>query len=268
MDYSESLENQIVTSEADQQRTKEWFEARRGRFTGSKIKTLMGTERSASKMEWGRPEKMLSFGESAIKYIYSKCRERQTAKVIDTGSTLQMKYGAEHEGMIKSAYLKHSPVHEIKECAFVEFIDGIAGSSPDGEVWQNGKKIAAFEAKFATSWDGEFARVEEVFDQKHLDFWQVQSEMLSLRVDKCIYVTAEPPRSIFEPECTGIIVQTILASPIHQCAIIERCLLSDAIIEYKIENSATVRDSIVAVGSKWDFESALVTNEFKKNGLL
>ena len=87
-------------SNEDLQRTDQWFEARRGRFTGSGIKDLMTCSRSKANYEWGRPEKLIDFGEAAKKYIYSKFKERQRSKVVKTAFSQDMKYGTENEAAI------------------------------------------------------------------------------------------------------------------------------------------------------------------------
>jgi len=213
------------------QRSPEWFEARRGCFTGSKIKNLMSCNQSASKMEWGRVEKILSIGEAAKKYIYTKARERQTGKVIETASTLSMKYGTENEGEIKEVFLATNSNFSIEECDFIK-LNTYLGASPDGLATdlKTGEKLAV-EIKANTSFDSEYYREIEAFDQSHMDFWQVQTEMMVLKVEKCLYITAEPSESIFSPKIEAVNYQIVKNSPIHQNAIYHRARLGNSIIE-------------------------------------
>ena len=225
------IEHFGAANNVDLQRTEKWFKDRLGVFTDSKIKLLMSCNQSASKMEWGRVEKILSIGEAAKKYIYSKARERQTGKVIETATTLSMRYGTENEGAIKDFFDKNIGGYEIKECGFIKFNDYL-GASPDGLAidTRTGEKLAV-EIKANTSFDSEYDREIEAFDQSHMDFWQVQTEMMVLKVEKCLYITAEPSESIFNPKIEAVNYQIVKNSPIHQNAIYHRARLGNSIIE-------------------------------------
>ena len=52
----------LIKDNASFQRTNEWLEQRKGRFTGSKIKDLMGCGRSTAQKPWGSIEKVYDFG--------------------------------------------------------------------------------------------------------------------------------------------------------------------------------------------------------------
>lgn len=221
----------IDTEGEDLQRTEEWFNARKGRFTGSGIKDLMSCDRSASKMEWGRAEKLISFGDAAKKYIYSKFKERQRNKIVRTATSSAMRYGTENEGSILHLLKEQFQKYTFEEVGFIEFIDGVAGSSPDGRVITDTGEVLGLEIKAATDWSGVYDRHVLPVDQKNKDFWQLQSEMLSLDVSRIMYVTAEPSESIFEPNITDLSIRYVDASPIHQDAIKKRCLIADEIIK-------------------------------------
>lgn len=234
------------------QRSPEWFEKRKGRFTGSKIKDLMKCTASSKKYEWGRPEKIIDFSDTAIKYIYSKAKEIQRNKVVKTQSSASMKYGTNNESVVKELLKKQYPNAVFSDCDFIEFIPNIAGASPDGLVnWDSGE-VTGLEIKCATDWGGEFDRVEEDVDQSHGDFWQLQAEMLALKVKKLMYVIAEPSEDIFEPNITDLEILFVDASPIHQQAIIHRCMIGAKAISYFL-TGIKIKKSIVKACTEYEF---------------
>lgn len=220
----------IKTSE-ELQRTDDWHQQRKGRFTGSKIKELMSCSRSTAKFEWGRPEKLIDFGETAKKYVYSKAKEIQRNKIIKTPTSAAMQYGTNNEPIIKKLLKKQFPDYRFDEVGFIEFIEGIAGASPDGRIYRESDQIG-LEIKAATDWGTIYSRHEIPIDQSHDDFWQLQAEMLALRVNEIMYVVAEPSESIFEPNITDLSIEYVQASPIHQQAIINRCMIGRNAIKY------------------------------------
>ncbi len=207
----------------DLQRTPEWYEQRRGKFTGSEIHKLMGT---SNKMEWGRPEKLIDFNETAKKYVFSRAKERQRKKVIKKRMGRPANYGKEVESVILEMLKKEYPKYKFEEVGFIEFLKGIAGASCDGLV--NYKM--GLEMKGPVDWDTQYTRHEKPFDQKHSDFWQIQSGMLALNVNKFMYVLAEPPEDMYEPEIFDLSIKIVDASPIHQKAIIQRCEIGNEAI--------------------------------------
>lgn len=217
------------------QRSEEWFEQRRGKFTGSRIKDLMACDRSASKMEWGRPEKILAIGEKAKKYIYEKAMERKTGKIIKIRSTAAMRYGTENEEIIKNVFLNQNKEYDFFECGFMA-INEYLGASPDGELinTDNGL-IYGMEIKAASSWSGFFDRTELPLEEKHIDFWQVQTEMMAFEHSELIYVVAEPSENISDPVIEKIIFQKVKESKIHQNAILQRAKLANEIIELYLD---------------------------------
>lgn len=220
----------FVNNSSNQQRTVEWFEKRKGRFTGSKITDLMACTQSTAKLEWGRAEKLIDFGDTAKKYIYSKAKEIQRNKVIQTPAAAAMKYGTNNEPVVFSLLQKMYPNATFETCDFIEFIPLIAGASPDGRVnWDDGE-VTGLEIKCAVDWGGVYDRAVVKVDQKNKDFWQLQSEMLSLKVNRMMYVIAEPSENMFEPNITDLEVVFVDASEIHQQAIKHRCMIGSKAI--------------------------------------
>lgn len=212
------------TTEIDNSRN-EFYESRKGRFTGSSGKVFMGCTRASSKMEWGRAEKILDFSDTALAYVFSKAKERQRNKVVRGASSAAMNYGSNQESTVKEILRQKG--YEFVDTKFIEFIPGVAGSSPDGYLEKNN---SALEIKCATDWNGLFSRFENPFDETHQDFWQINFECLSLKADKCLYVIAEPSENIFEPNITDLAIKIVKPSKIHQDSIIHRCYIADEMI--------------------------------------
>lgn len=248
----------------ESQRTDEWFEDRRGRFTGSEMKKLMSCSDYSKRMEWGRAEKLIDFGKTARKYVYSRAKERQRKKVIKSATSAAMRYGSTYEdvvfGMLKEKY----PREVFKKVGFIEFMEGVAGASPDGTVCifshgPNGpaqiqKQIIGLEIKLSTDWGGVYSRHEVAIDQSHQDFWQLQAEMLALNVKEIMYVVAEPPVDIFEPEITDLSIRYVNASPIHQEALKQRCMIGDEAIRMYLNGNSDINECIQIACTNFEIE--------------
>jgi len=223
----------LQVDESELQRTEQWFKDRLGRFTGSEMHKLMACGISSAKMEWGRAEKLVDFGETAKKYIFSKCKERQRNKVIRKIETLKMTFGKKQEDGIFELLEAMYPNYQFEKVGFIEFIPKTAGASPDGKVIckLSGEEMG-LEIKCSTDWDTLYSRHEEDFDQSHQDFWQIQSEMLAFNVNKLMYVVAEPPETILDPVITDLSVKIVESSQIHQTAIFQRCMIGEQVVQY------------------------------------
>ena len=74
---------------------------RLGNWTASAFKALMSSSQSGAKISWSENHRIFLFGKTALKYIYSNGKERQTGRYIDKGDgTLKMKYGTAVEPLI------------------------------------------------------------------------------------------------------------------------------------------------------------------------
>ena len=208
-----------------------WHEQRRGKFTGSKIKELMSCGRSTSKIEWGRPEKIIDFGEVAKKYVFSRAKERQSGIVLQRSIGRNGDYGNLVEPIIFKMLQEKYTNLNFENVGFIEFIKGIAGASPDGLIGG----VTGLEIKAPMTWETFYSRMETPFDQKHDDFWQIQSEMSALGVNELMYAIADPPENLFEPEIKNVSEKIVYASPIHQNAIKQRCLIGNAAIEMYLD---------------------------------
>ena len=225
---------------ADLQRTPEWHEQRRGMVTGSKTNDLMNCDRSAAKKEWGRPEKTIALGKSAIKYIFEKAMEREHGKVIEIPDVVQMQYGRTAEPVIVKMlkeYFSGEKNFEFVDQGFIKVpgYEEYLGASPDGLGIVKPDNVG-IEIKASTNWGTLYDRIIEPVDQSHKDFWQLQTEMLALQVDMLYYVIAHPPASVYDflasdniTEQIGMIgeieVIEVKASKLHQDEILKRAVL-------------------------------------------
>ncbi len=224
------------------QRTDQWFEDRRGKFTGSEIYKLMSCTKASKAYEWGRAEKTIDFSEIAKKYVFGKAKERQRKIVLRRSIGKNGDFGEEAEKIVFEMLKVKFSDYKFEKAKFLEFIEGIAGASPDGLV----NYEMALEIKLAIIWDTLYTRHEIIFDYKHADFWQIQSEMLALNVKKCMYVVAEPPKDLYDMKIDDLSIKYIDCSPIHQKCIIDRCMIGNKAIELYLSGvnfHEAVRDS-------------------------
>ena len=212
-------------NEGELQRTEEWLEARSGNFTGSKTKAFMGCGRSTAKMSWGTVEKLIDFSKTAEKYIYNVGKERLTGIRSQQITSKQMEHGIIHEPLLIEKLIETKIISDFTKSSFDKFKGYNGGASPDGKVVYKGEEMV-LEVKCCVSWDGHFIRCYDIVDEKHDDFWQFQSEMLALGLNKLLYVVASP-MTIEDYE-----LQVINASPTHQKAILNRITIADAAIAY------------------------------------
>lgn len=237
------------------QRTKEWREDRRGEWTGSQLKNLMSCSPGKGNLSWDNLDRILSFGKTALKYIYSNAKERQTGRYIDDGEgTYQMRYGTRVEPLIFKAtkeILKEKGLKgKLKEVGYKRFEDiPNTGVSADA-ILINSKKetIAAVEMKACTNWETHYERTFDLMDEKSKDFWQIQGETKAHKVNICYYAVAEPPHDIkkylfhegnimdlydeWRKECL-VTLETVKASEIHQTALLKRIMIAeDALADF------------------------------------
>jgi putative phage-type endonuclease len=142
-----------------EQRSKEWFEARRGRFTGSSISKLMGIQ------GLGKTGKTYAF-EKAYEIVFGVNEE-------DNFSSFDMKRGTELEpiAFAKFKELKGLEFITVEETSFFTKGDN-SGASPDGLVNNDGvleikcPKPAKF---FKLVIEGEKAIDKDYIDQMQME---------------------------------------------------------------------------------------------------
>ena len=111
------------------QRTVEWYEARRGRFTGSEVWKLMTEPRTKAAKDSGE------LSEKAKTYTNQVLAEVITGITPDISSA-SMQWGIEHEREAKEVYQSYFS-EAIEDCDFIS--DGrYGGGSPDGFIGKDG----------------------------------------------------------------------------------------------------------------------------------
>jgi len=206
------------------QRTEEWRKKRRSCFTGSENSDLMGCGRSTSKMPWGSLEKLVDFGVTAEKQVYIVGKRRTAIADEMEKSAKQMNHGKEYEPLLIQQLLKDGVITDFEELGFEYFGDyKFGGASADGRAKYK-DEVVGLELKCTVSWDGHYERKYEPVHDKHKDFWQHQSEMLAMGVDKLLYVVAEPMT------VEKYSIEIVKASPVHQKALLNRCKIADKAI--------------------------------------
>jgi putative phage-type endonuclease len=107
-----------------EQGTEEWFAARLGRVTASKVQDIVARTKTG-------------YAASRDNYLAQLVCERLTGKAADSFSTSAMAHGTETEPLARAAYeMKNSVL--VDEVGFVQHPTLMAGASPDGLVGQDG----------------------------------------------------------------------------------------------------------------------------------
>ena len=109
-----------------EQRTDEWFEARLGMVTASRISEVVGKTSSGS------------YSSSRANYMTDLILEKLTGKQVEKFSSQAMEWGTEKENDALNVYGFHSS-NNVNLCGFIRHneIEG-AGASPDGLVGEEG----------------------------------------------------------------------------------------------------------------------------------
>ena len=176
----------------------------------------------------GRPAKDIRLGTTAIRYIYAKAMERKYNYYLQTPTTSAMRYGSEMEDTVKEMFVQKYG-GEIISQPFIQYNDYL-GASPDGLYLLDNQKYVV-EVKCPTTFESYMARVEEEMNEKHIDFWQLQMEMLATDTSIVKYIVALPPQNIFEPEIPDITVREVLRDEMYCNAILQRAKLGNEIID-------------------------------------
>lgn len=164
------------------QRSKEWFESRRGKFTASEIHKLMGVK---------------GFGQTGETYIYSKAAEMLCDDFQEISST-EMRWGTDYEPFAKELFSKSQKL-EIIEADFLPMpcYEDFAGASPDGLIFENGTLSYGIEIKcpytavnhlkYALLRNG-----DDLKNEKPEYYWQTQMNMLCAGVNRWLFISFHP----------------------------------------------------------------------------
>lgn len=231
--HNELLQSFESNDHQTMQRTDDWFAQRLGKFTGSKMKNLMTGTQATAKMGWEDHHKILDFGSTAIKYVYSVAQKRRTNIDDMEIKAKALIHGEENEPLLIQQLLEDDLIQSHEDVGFVEFRRmPYAGASPDGKIIMN-DVMMAMEAKSTISWDGHFNRFGELFDYKHNDFWQTTAEMMALRTRKCLFVAAYP--GVWDQYDWKIVELSLL----HAKALVRRLQIAEIAVREFIERRKT-----------------------------
>ena len=249
------------------QRTVDWKMQRLGRWTGSQLKNLMTCSAAGGKLSWNDIDKVFLLGTGALKYIYENSMERKTGRYIETGDgTKQMRYGTKVEPLIakatKAELKKMGVKGKMKDVGFKVFptIEN-AGVSSDAILIDKETKetTASVEMKACCSWSSHYDRTFDFMDEKGIDFWQTQGQMIAWGVDITYYVVAQPPSDIskylyyegdimdlysdFIEECP-ISIEVIKASKTHQNAMLKRIIIAEKTVNDFLKDGKSLKASL------------------------
>lgn len=241
-------------------------EARRGNYNASEAKGLMSCSQKWSKHSWHNPEKVLGFSDGSVKYIFKKAKERETGRTIKTASSLAMKYGSKIEELTfrrANEYLKPLGLY-AKKVGYKKF-DSVptAGASSDAIICEieTDKIIASGEMKACVSWETLYERTFEATDEKSIDFWQTQQQMVAWNVDKTYYFVISPPSGIMEYlnsdniddlyedwiKETEMEVEIIQKSDIHADNLLKRISIAEETIKEYLETKENIKEILYKI---------------------
>lgn len=152
------------------QRSKDWFDARKGRFTASDIHKLLGVR---------------GFGQTGETYIFEKAVEEVFGLEEDNDFTsYDIKRGVTLEPLAfrKFKELKQFDFIEVQEATFFPYGSN-AGASPDGLVSNNA--ILEIKCPRANKFFNLVAKGIDAIDKEY--FYQMQMQMLCTNSDKAYF---------------------------------------------------------------------------------
>jgi hypothetical protein len=177
-----------------QQRTPEWQQQRRYRFTSSCIWKLMTEPRSKAEKEAG------GLSQTAQTYILEKITQ-EVGGFIPEFSSKETEWGTQNEDMAAEWYKIQTgfQVGEVSFCTHTEFY----GGSPDRAVVDtsmehiSGVVNGALEIKCPYNSINHLKHClidsEEYFKDNHKEYyWQCLSHMITLNVDFCDFISFDP----------------------------------------------------------------------------
>ena len=166
-----------------EQKTIEWLNIRKGKFTGSEIYKLMSEPKSKTEL----------LSETAKTYILEKIAEEFTDELKESFTTPAMQWGNDHEPLAKKWYTKLTG-KLIDEIAFVQhpmFND--CGGSPDGFI-REGNHIIEIKCPFNSVNHIKHVLTSQEYFKKELKeyYWQMQFYIYCLNVEYCDFISFDP----------------------------------------------------------------------------
>lgn len=166
------------------QRTDEWFEIRKGKFTGSEIWKLMVEPKNKNE----------SLSETAKGYIIEKIVEQYSIDDSEPLTTISMQWGIDNEPLAKKWYSKFTG-NSITDCTYIhhKLFPMNAGGSPDGYL-EN--KNAIIEIKCPYNGVNHIKHImteSQYMKQECKDYyWQMQFYMMIMDADYCDFISFDP----------------------------------------------------------------------------
>lgn len=256
----EEEDDKIEETEEDLQRTVNWRMLRNGCWTASMSKDLMACNSKGGRMSWDNPYKALEFSSGVIKVIYAIAMARKRGRYIESDSGMPAKYGTAVEPLIFELSKKHFIKEKLRprKVGFKYLTENPkAGVSSDLEIIDvYDQLVHNGEIKACVTWETHYNRCFDLMDEKGTDFWQVQMQMMAHKVSSTIYIVSEPPMDIkkyvfaseimelisdFEKECP-ISYQKVLASPLHQKALLTRIDIAEKVAQRWLEEDGNLKD--------------------------
>ena len=157
-----------------EQRSPEWYAARLGKATASRIADLMARTKTG-------------YGASRANYMAELIVERLTGMPTDGFTSAAMQWGIDHEDEAKAAYYFEAD-RSIEPAGFVDHpIIAMAGASPDGYIC-DGKGL--IELKCPNTATHIQTLLADKVDGKY--YLQIQFQLACTTLDFCDYVSFDP----------------------------------------------------------------------------
>lgn len=172
-----------------EQRTTEWLEIRKGRFTSSEIYKLIGTGKKPGTFGY----KLTDWSDTAQAYILSKAAQHFTTDEQQI-SSIEMRWGVEHEPQARATYEGVFGV-DVEEVGFILWPGNTAaGCSPDGLITSDNRGLE-IKCPFNTVNHAEGLMLRTNADlhaYKPAYYWQVMSSLMFTGFDKWDFVSYHP----------------------------------------------------------------------------
>ena len=163
------------------QRTEQWMEFRKGKFTGSEIWKLMVEPKLKSE----------TLSETAKTYIYEKVVSEYSAVEPPEIKTPATEWGIEHEPLAKKWYTKKTGKSIIEVGAIeLENFEQYAVGSPDGIIEY--ERIIEIKCPYNGTNHLRNILVSDFKKELKEYYWQIQFYLACLDLDTCDFISFDP----------------------------------------------------------------------------
>lgn len=240
----DNIQNIIDEQSCYEQGSLDWFRARLGNITSSKVSMVM----LAPKPTKSNPDPVEKFTDTAKGYLYQVAAERNLRpQVIKDDemfneylqrvdiSSRTIRYGSETEAKARKVYSRlfaDKEGYEVVECGFIRHTEiDKYGDSPDGVIVDiNGKPVGTLEIKCPKPdtfirYSVNIKDADSLKEEKPEYYWQCQSHCLCNNVEWCDFVFFDIHQS------NGIRVVRIYRNDEDIAKMIERIKLANDYID-------------------------------------